>query len=143
VDQPRTLERPKVLLLYTDQQRRDSVGCYGSPFAATPHLDALAADGRRFEGHAAQRDHQRALHRASARRSSGRERGHTLQTARYLYGCDTGGRELLYDKQEDPAELCDVVSDGRYAPVRDELRHQLNVRLQQARFSARPRVARY
>ena len=67
----------------------------------------------------------------------------TLQTARYLYGCDTTGRELLYDKQEDPAELRDVVSEERYAPVRGELRHQLNVRLQQARFSARPRVARY
>ena len=39
----------------------------------------------------------------------------TLQTARYLYGCDTGGRELLYDKREDPAELCDVVSEERYA----------------------------
>ena len=45
----RTLQRPNVLLLYTDQQRRDSVGCYGSPFAATPHLDALAASGRRFD----------------------------------------------------------------------------------------------
>ena len=42
-----TLQRPNVLLLYTDQQRRDSVGCYGAPFAATPHLDALAASGER------------------------------------------------------------------------------------------------
>jgi len=67
----------------------------------------------------------------------------TLQTERYLYGCDTGGRELLYDKREDPAELRDVVGDERYAAVRGELRHQLNVRLQQARFSARPRSARY
>ena len=66
----------------------------------------------------------------------------TLQTARYLYGSDTGGRELLYDKREDPAELCNVVAAERYAAVRGELRHQLNVRLQQARFSARPRVAR-
>ena len=49
MDRARTLQRPNVLLLYTDQQRRDSVGCYGSPFAATPHLDALAAGGRRFE----------------------------------------------------------------------------------------------
>ena len=67
----------------------------------------------------------------------------TLQTSRYLYGCDTGGSELLYDKHEDPAELRDVVAEERYAAVRGELRHQLGVRLQQARFSARPRVARY
>ena len=67
----------------------------------------------------------------------------TLQTERYLYGCDTDGGELLYDKREDPDELCDVVTERRYAPARDELRHQLNVRLQHARFSARPRSARY
>jgi len=36
-----------------------------------------------------------------------------------------------------------VVAEVRYAAVRGELRHQLGVRLQQARFSARPRVARY
>ena len=47
--EPRTLQRPNILLLYTDQQRLDSVGCYGSPFAVTPHLDALAASGRRFD----------------------------------------------------------------------------------------------
>ena len=67
----------------------------------------------------------------------------TLQTDRYLYGSDTGGRELLYDKREDPAELCNVIADQRYAAVLGDLRHQLSVRLQQARFSARPRTARY
>ncbi len=67
----------------------------------------------------------------------------TLQTARYLYGCDTSGRELLYDKREDPAEMCNVAADKHFAAVRGELRHRLNVRLQEARFSARPRVARY
>ena len=75
----RTLQRPNILLLYTDQQRLDSLGCYGSPFASTPHLD------------------------------------------------------LLYN----------VIADTRYAAVRGELRHRLGVRLQQARFSARPRAARY
>ena len=44
----------------------------------------------------------------------------TLQTARYLYGCDTTGRELLYDKQEDPAELRDAVNEDRYASVRGD-----------------------
>lgn len=40
-----------VLILLTDQQRKDSLGCYGHPCARTPHLDALAARGRRFERH--------------------------------------------------------------------------------------------
>ena len=41
--------RPNILLLYTDQQRRDSLGCYGNPLARTPHLDGLAVEGVRFE----------------------------------------------------------------------------------------------
>jgi len=37
-----------VLLITTDQQRADTLGCYGSPLGATPRLDALAAQGTRF-----------------------------------------------------------------------------------------------
>ncbi len=40
---------PNILLIMTDQQRFDSLGCYGATFAHTPNLDALAADGIRFE----------------------------------------------------------------------------------------------
>jgi len=36
-----------VLLVFTDQQRQDSPGCYGG--AATPAVDGLAADGVRFD----------------------------------------------------------------------------------------------
>ena len=38
-----------VLLITTDQQRADSLGCYGNPLGATPRLDALAAQGTRYE----------------------------------------------------------------------------------------------
>ncbi|HWG84343.1 MAG TPA: sulfatase-like hydrolase/transferase [Deinococcales bacterium] len=37
--------RPNILLITTDQQRWDSLGCAGNPAATTPHLDALAAAG--------------------------------------------------------------------------------------------------
>ena len=67
----------------------------------------------------------------------------TLQTARYLYGRDTAGRELLYDNGTIPTNCATWVNERRYAPARDELRHRLNIRLQHARFSARPRVAHY
>ncbi len=40
---------PNVLILLTDQQRRDSLGCYGNPVARTPNLDRLAAEGTRFD----------------------------------------------------------------------------------------------
>lgn len=41
--------RPNILLIMTDQQRWDSLGCYGETALATPNLDRLAADGACFE----------------------------------------------------------------------------------------------
>lgn len=40
-----------VLLITADQWRGDLLGAAGHPFASTPHLDALAADGTRFARH--------------------------------------------------------------------------------------------
>ncbi len=41
--------RPNVLVLMTDQQRFDTLGCYGARAIETPNLDRLAADGVLFE----------------------------------------------------------------------------------------------
>ncbi len=41
--------RPNFLILMTDQQRADHLGCYGNPVVQTPVLDGLAARGTRFE----------------------------------------------------------------------------------------------
>ena len=40
--------RPNVMVFFTDQQRWDSVGCYGQKLPLTPHLDRMAAEGVRF-----------------------------------------------------------------------------------------------
>ena len=43
--------RPNVLVLMVDQQRADTLGCYGgfgAQVCRTPHLDRLAAEGARF-----------------------------------------------------------------------------------------------
>ena len=43
-------ERPNILLLVTDQQRWDTVSAYGlNEVCRTPHIDALAARGVRFD----------------------------------------------------------------------------------------------
>jgi len=42
-------QRPNFLVIMTDQQRADHVGCYGNPIVQTPNLDKLAARGTRFE----------------------------------------------------------------------------------------------
>lgn len=38
-------QSPNILIITTDQQRTDSLSCYGSPFTHTPHLDQLAVEG--------------------------------------------------------------------------------------------------
>jgi N-sulfoglucosamine sulfohydrolase len=40
--------RPNILLVLSDDHSAPHLGCYGSPNAITPHLDALAAQGMRF-----------------------------------------------------------------------------------------------
>lgn len=42
-------QRPNILLIMTDQQRYDSLGCYGLQGGCTPNLDALARAGAVFE----------------------------------------------------------------------------------------------
>ena len=44
-----TNARPNILFICTDQQRFDSLGCYGNEHAITPTLDRLAKDGVLFE----------------------------------------------------------------------------------------------
>lgn len=41
--------KPNFLFLITDQQRADWLSCYGHPVLQTPHIDALAAQGTRFD----------------------------------------------------------------------------------------------
>lgn len=43
------MKRPNILWLMTDEQRCDSLGCYGSPWARTPHVDRLANEGCVFD----------------------------------------------------------------------------------------------
>jgi len=40
---------PNVLLITADQLRQDALGCYDNPVISTPHIDALAARGVRFD----------------------------------------------------------------------------------------------
>ena len=43
--------RPNIIVLLTDDQCCDSLGCYGNGEVKTPHIDQLAADGLLFENH--------------------------------------------------------------------------------------------
>lgn len=43
------MRRPNILMIMTDQQRRDTLGAYGCDWIPTPNLDRLAAEGVLFE----------------------------------------------------------------------------------------------
>jgi len=43
------MPRPNILLITTDQQRYDTLGCCGATIGRTPHLDRLAARGMIFD----------------------------------------------------------------------------------------------
>jgi uncharacterized sulfatase len=42
-------DRPNVVVFFTDQQRWDTIGAYGSPMDVTPHLDTAAENGTVIE----------------------------------------------------------------------------------------------
>lgn len=42
-------DRPNIIVVTTDQQRTDTLGCYGSSFVRTPNIDGLARQGMRFD----------------------------------------------------------------------------------------------
>ena len=42
-------ERPNIIVIMSDQQRADLLGCYGNRFTSTPNLDHLATRGVVFE----------------------------------------------------------------------------------------------
>ncbi|MEP3930793.1 sulfatase-like hydrolase/transferase, partial [Rhodopirellula bahusiensis] len=43
-----TSEKPNVIVIFTDDQGYNDLGCYGSPNIKTPNLDRLASEGRRY-----------------------------------------------------------------------------------------------
>ncbi|MGB3798853.1 MAG: sulfatase [Lewinella sp.] len=40
---------PNIVLIVADDHGKDALGCYGNPVIRTPHLDALAAEGIRYD----------------------------------------------------------------------------------------------
>ena len=42
------MPRPNILFFFSDQQRWDTVGCYGQPLDITPNLDQVAPQANEF-----------------------------------------------------------------------------------------------
>ena len=46
--------KPNIVIIFTDDQGYQDLGCYGSPDISTPHIDQMAAEGMRFTSFYAQ-----------------------------------------------------------------------------------------
>ncbi len=77
------MDKPNILFIFSDQQRWDTLGCYGQEINTTPNLDKMAAEGVRFES------------AFSCQPVCGPARA-ALQTGKYPteIGCFTNGRPL-------------------------------------------------
>ena len=45
------MNKPNFIFICTDQQRSDSLGCYGNPYVRSPNIDSIAEHGMRFNRH--------------------------------------------------------------------------------------------
>lgn len=79
-------KQPNLVVFFTDQQRPDSIGCYGQPLETTPNLDRLAARGVQF------------LRAFSPNPVCGPARA-SLQTGLYPAATGSGGRADLSGSQ--------------------------------------------
>lgn len=94
-----TAEHPNIVFIFSDQQRWDTLGCYGQRLALSPHLDAMAAEGVRFE------------HAFSSQPVCGPARA-CIQAGVYPteVGCHTNGRAL----PEDIPTIARYLQDAQY-----------------------------
>lgn len=81
------MNRPNIIFYFSDQQRWDTLGCYGQKLDVTPNLDRLAAEGVLFEN------------AFTCQPVCGPARA-CLQTGRYAtqVGCHTNARALPFGK---------------------------------------------
>lgn len=92
-----TGNKPNIVFVFSDQQRWDTLGCYGQKMDISPNLDKMARDGVRFENS------------FTCQPVCGPARA-ALQTGKYPteIGCHTNGRMLPLDGKTMAHYLSDV-----------------------------------
>ena len=95
-------DRPNVLLIMADDVGTDAVGCYGGQSYPTPHIDALAAGGMKFNhGYAMPVCHPSRI---------------CLMTGRYPFRFGAAGQKWGgYPKTAEGNSIGDVMKNGGYA----------------------------
>lgn len=95
-----TAEQPNFVIIFTDDQGYQDVGCFGSPDIRTPRLDAMAADGMKFTSFYAQPicGPSRAALMTGCYPMRVAERGHTKQVHPILHEDEITIAEVLKTK---------------------------------------------
>ncbi|WP_120246516.1 sulfatase-like hydrolase/transferase [Halopiger aswanensis] len=113
-------DHPNVVVVFTDQQRWDTAGCYGNPMDVTPTLDAMADRGTRLE------------QCVSSNPVCGPQRA-SLQTGQYPTECGIY-RNLMSGEADSPIEdtttLADAFNDAGYRTGYVGKWHIANTRLE-------------
>ncbi|WRQ53785.1 sulfatase [Roseiconus lacunae] len=93
-------EKPNFVIIFTDDQGYQDVGCFGSPDIRTPRLDAMAADGMKFTSFYAQPicGPSRAALMTGCYPMRVAERGHTKQVHPILHEDEITIAEVLKTK---------------------------------------------
>ena len=91
---------PNFVIIFTDDQGYEDVGCFGSPDIRTPRLDAMAADGMKFTSFYAQPvcGPSRAALMTGCYPMRVAERGHTKQVHPILHEDEITVAEILKTK---------------------------------------------
>ena len=112
-------DHPNVVVFFTDQQRWDTAGCYGSPMDLTPNLDEMAERGTRLD------------QCVSSNPVCGPQRA-SIQTGQYPTECGLHHNLTSGDGQspiEGATTLADVFNDAGYQTGYVGKWHLANTRL--------------
>ena len=93
-------EKPNFVVIFTDDQGYQDMGCFGSPDIRTPRLDAMAAEGMKFTSFYAQPicGPSRAALMTGCYPMRVAERGHTKQVHPILHSDEITVAEVLKDQ---------------------------------------------
>lgn len=116
--------KPNILWICSDQQRHDTLGCYGNKFVSTPNIDALAQEGVCFENCYVQNPV------CSPSRAS-------FLTGRYphLTGCRQNGQSIHHEEKTLPRLLrqegyaCGLVGKLHLSPAAPSVAPQMEQRI--------------
>ena len=73
----------------------------------------------------------------------GEKREITVKTAEYMYYCNSGGKELLFDRKKDPDEITDVSAEMVYRSALADMRKRMIVRMQNSAWNNQERIVQY